>query len=350
MNRDINVVLISCNHEHTEVLEKIKDKYICSRVKIIELPQTFKYKYLNFKKKSHPSVNAMLKKAKKYIKNADILVTTSHGLGTMATKYKITDPKLVIMKHGCGDRAYSFDPVFGEFDLVLVGGHYHRNIMLDKKITSEKQVKVIGYPKFDVPVKVEDIKNKLFNNDNPIVLYNPHWQPRFSSYKSYSKYIIEFFQKNKQYNLIFAPHILLKHWKTHYKYDLNFSEHESDNIHIDFGSPYSSDNSYIKISDIYIGDVSSLVYEFVSLKPRPCIFLNAHNANWKDNLYYRFWEMGTVVNSKSEFEEAFNAALTKNPFAQLQKDRIPEYMDISDTPASIRAASAITELLHSEKS
>ena len=47
-------------------------------------------------------------------------------------------------------------------------------------------------------------------------------------------------------------------------------------------------------ADIYLGDVSSQVYEFL-LEPRPCVFLNGHNVDWKDNPFYFHWTLGQVV-------------------------------------------------------
>lgn len=343
---EFHVQLLSCNSEHTECLLQVKEQYKESNAEIIEIRQPFRFKYLNFKNKSYPSVNAMVSRARSYLKNADAVVTTSHGSAKMFSKFKITKPKLIIMKHGCGDRAYSFDPAYGKYDLVLIGGEHHRRIMLEKNITSENKIKIIGYPKFDIPIKSKDIKNKIFKNDNPVVLYNPHWQPEYSSYNTYSKFILEYFKANVGYNLIFAPHILLKHWKTHYHYNLNLDDYKSDSIYIDFGSRYSADNSYIKIADLYIGDVSSLIYEFIALEPRPCIFLNAHSVNWKNNLYYRFWELGRVVEYKKDFDEIFKLSINDNSFELLQKERIKEYMDIADIPASKRAAIAIKEFLN----
>lgn len=345
-NPGIETILLSSNKDHTDALLKVKSYYPDANVKIIELPQPFRYKYLNIKKKIYPSVNVMIRRAKKYVINADVVVTTSHGMKKMFRKYKILKPKLVIMKHGAGDRKYSFDPTYGEYNLVLIGGEHHLRVMLEKEIVKKEQIKVIGYPKFDYPVDSEKVKSNLFKNTNPIILYNPHWHPKYSSYNKYAKFILEFFQKNNNYNLIFAPHILLYHWSVRYQFDIDLKSYSGDNIHIDFGSSYSTDNTYTTIGDVYIGDVSSLVYEWVALKPRPCIFLNANGAQWENNLYYRFWEMGYVINKKSEFKEVFTRSVKDNSFIQLQKNRIKEYIDITEVPSSKRAANAITEFLN----
>lgn len=344
-NPDIETILLSSNQDHTNAILKAKSFYPDANVKIIELPQPLRYRYFNVKKKIYPSVNAMIKRAKKYVMDADVVVTTSHGTKKMFQKYKIHNPKLVIMKHGAGDREYSFDPAYGNYDLVLVGGAYHFQKMIEKEIVEPKKIKIIGYPKFDYPVESEQIKSDLFKNNNPVILYNPHWHPKYTSYNKYAHYILDFFKKNSNYNLIFAPHILLYHWRVRYRYDVDFKKYASDNIHIDFGSTYSSDNTYTSIGDVYIGDVSSLVYEWIALKPRPCIFLNSNGVSWEHDLYYRFWELGNVVNEESTFPEIFTQTITDNSFNNLQKSRIKEYMDITNVPSSKRAAIAIRELL-----
>src|SRR5690606_12115302 len=69
----------------------------------------------------------------------------------------------------------------------------------------------------------------------------------------------------------------------------------SENIYFDFGSTESVNMTYVKKADIYLGDVSSQVYEFLLIKSRPCIFINVHNIDYKDNLDYRFWKCGDVI-------------------------------------------------------
>ena len=55
----------------------------------------------------------------------------------------------------------------------------------------------------------------------------------------------------------------------------------SDKIRVDLGSPASTDMRYTLPSDVYLGDASSQVYEFL-IKPRHCIFrsLLAQSIVW----------------------------------------------------------------------
>ncbi len=100
-------------------------------------------------------------------------------------------------------------------------------------------------------------------------------------------------------------------------------------------------------ADIYLGDVSSQVYEFL-LEKRPCIFLNAHGINWQEDLNYLNWSFGQVVNNvsvdlKLALEQAF---ATHQQFLKKQQDVFDYtfYADAESTAAE-RGAKAIAELL-----
>ncbi len=57
--------------------------------------------------------------------------------------------------------------------------------------------------------------------------------------------------------------------------------------------------SYTLRADIYLGDASSQVYEFL-VNPRPCLFLNSHEADWDKDPNYAHWHLGPVVASIEE--------------------------------------------------
>ncbi|MBU4485525.1 MAG: hypothetical protein KKD38_01225, partial [Candidatus Delongbacteria bacterium] len=340
------VLCLSCNKEHTGALNKIKKLYPESKTSIIELRQPLRYRFFNFKKKSYPSVNAMIKIAKKYLIDTDCILTTSHGTPKMLAKNKINKQILIYQYHGCGDRKYGFDPGFKRFNYMFLPGIYHQNRLTEEDIIAKEKTFIVGWPKFDYSLKVSPEGEKLFSNDNPVVLYTPHWEPKLTSFNKYSEFLLNYFKINKNYNFIFAPHILIKHWKTHYGYRTDFSEYESDNIIIDFGSDFSTDGTYLNNSDMYIGDVSSMVYEFIAFKQRPCLFLNAHNVAWKDNVDYRFWDYGPVVESQDDFDIKFKEAFSDEKFIEIQKSRIKEYFDLTEENSSKRAAKSILYILN----
>ena len=345
---EFKVILISCSEQHTAILNNIRFLYPENRCEIITLPLPFRFRYLNFKKKSYPSPHSTMTKAASYLKNSDAIISTSHSTVKMCKKLKVTKPKIIYQYHGCGDRKYSFDPSLGAFDFMLLPGKYYLKRLMEEKVTGEQKTAIIGYPKLDYLVNAKHLKEKLFSNDKLVILYSPHWKPELTSYKLWGKQIVEHFYKSRKYNLIFAPHVLIKHWRFHYGYDLNLDKYKCDHIHIDFESLNSVNSSYLHIADLYMGDVSSLVYEWIAIQPRPCIFLNAHNIQWLDNDYYRHWNYGPVVKSLSEMEQKIEEAVQNSSYLKIQKERIVEYMDITDEPSSRRAANAIYNFLIKE--
>jgi len=342
---EYKIQLLSCHPKHTMILNNIKSFYPDSACEIISLPLPFRFKYLNFKMKSYPSPYSTIKFTKKYLLNAEAIVATSHATARTCKKRNITKPKFIYQYHGCGDRKYGFDPKFKDFDFMLLPGKYHQKRLLEENIIEKEQTHIIGWPKLDYPVVIDKVKKELFNNENPIVLYTPHWKPNLGSYNAWAKDILEHFSKSKQYNLIFAPHIQIKHWRAKYKYNIDYDHYKSNNIHIDFGSEYSVNGTYQKIADIYMGDVSSMVYEWIAFKSRPCIFLNAHGVNWKNDVNYRFWNYGPVVTKIEELENKINEAENNSSYLKLQEERIKEYMDLTEKSSSVRAAKAIIEFI-----
>ncbi len=66
--------------------------------------------------------------------------------------------------------------------------------------------------------------------------------------------------------------------------------------------------TYTRAADIYLGDVSSQVYEFLH-RPRSCIFLNSKAVPWRGNPDYAHWRLGQVVSSASGLSRGLEFAL-----------------------------------------
>src|SRR3546814_17702316 len=73
-------------------------------------------------------------------------------------------------------------------------------------------------------------------------------------------------------------------------------------MHIDLGSERSIDMSYTGSADLYLGDVSSQVAEYL-YRPRPCVFLNAQGVDWQEDPNYRFWSLGPGIGRESGREK-----------------------------------------------
>ncbi len=340
------VILISCTRRHTQLLQSIAAHYPDHRCQLVTLPLPFRFKHLNFKKKVYPALQETLPKARPYLRNAKAIIATSHALGKRSRKLKLDHPALIYQYHGCGDRRYSFDPGMDRFDLLLIPGPYYRQRLVKEGVVSEAKIRIVGYPKFDYPVPAHNLKKPLFKERRPIVIYTPHWKPKLSSYPRWGKEILEYFYHSADYNLIFAPHIQLQHWQFRHGYDLDLEPYKADHIHIDLGSIHSIDTTYLRMADIYLGDVSSMVYEFLALQPRPAIFLNPHQIDWQGNVNFRFWELGPVINEFAKLPDVLSEMKGQNPYQALQYQRVPEYIDLQDTPSSLRAAKAIYQFIN----
>lgn len=208
-------------------------------------------------------------------------------------------PPMIHIPHGAGDRAKSYDSRIRHFDNVLVAGKKDKARMIELGLVTEDNCKVTGYIK---PFAVEQIANvlpDLFKEKRPIVLYNPHFCNKLSSWEAFGRPLLTAFSEAPDLNFVFAPHIrLFANASNELREEIeNFAKY--DNIHIDLGSQYSTDMTYTRLADIYLGDVSSQVYEFLN-QPKPCVFIGDENTQWKDNPDYAHWNYGSVCSSVTE--------------------------------------------------
>lgn len=261
-------------------------------------------------------------------------------------------PIMINTFHGAGDRSGGYKGVAG-FDYHLVPGQKYLSRMVAEGLADKDRCAVVGYMKFDrlrnTPAR------KFFDNDRPTVLYAPHFDPAFSSwYGDWGREIIDFFANSNDYNLIFAPHVLMYRRRWHISMEGGWPRRTpavpeqaqyADNIHVDLGSRASIDMTYTQSADIYLGDVSSVVYEFLVI-PRPCIFVNRSGVQWHDNDNFRFWHTGEVIESPAELPHALDVCRTQpEKYRSAQQEAISEAFDLTDTPAAVRAADAIAEFL-----
>jgi hypothetical protein len=158
------------------------------------------------------------------------------------------------------------------FDFLLLPGLKYVDRLKASGYLMPDRYAVTGWPKFEVVRAMHPTRPKLFNDDKPVVVYNPHFDERISSWGKMGLKILDFFAGSKDFNLIFAPHLVLFRRRWRHGASLPSRYRKIPNILIDTGSEASSDMTYMLGADIYMGDVSSQIYEFL-LEPRSCIFL-----------------------------------------------------------------------------
>lgn len=203
-------------------------------------------------------------------------------------------PKLIHIPHGAGDRAVGFEARFRLFDTVLVAGAKDRERLVAEHVVRPDACYVAGPVKIASTLSIQRHRSPLFANNRPVILYNPHFSRKLSSGTAFVRRLAEAIKADGRYNLIIAPHIrMAKHWTAEQRAEWEALAIKGQ-IVVDLGSPRLVDMTYTLGADLYIGDVSSQVYEFL-IRPRPCLFINAHNAAWAGNADYAMWQLGDVV-------------------------------------------------------
>ena len=237
---------------------------------------------------------AVLRYNHQFFKSLDALVSPEMHCVKLRRQRGLANLRMIYVCHGAGDRDGVFDERLYAFDFMLLPGQKYVDRFRALGFLPEQGYALAGYVKFEVINGLNRAAPRLFANDRPVVLYNPHFEATQSSWQSMGLQVLDFFAARPEYNLIFAPHLVLFKRRFRHGAFLPRKYRRVPNIHVDLGSSASVDMSYPRAADIYLGDVSSQVYEFI-LQPRPCIFLNAHAADWTDNPAYAHWLLGQVV-------------------------------------------------------
>jgi hypothetical protein len=291
-----------------------------------------------------------------FFRSFDAVVVSEKTTLLLKTRYGLSNLKLIHTRHGAGDRAIGFNPESAQFDLVLVSGPKIRDRLMADAGLAPGQIALVGYPKFDLCAR-NRFADTFPAPERPTVIYNPHPSPRLSSWFKHGTAVLEAFRNQDRYNLIFAPHVMLfaRQWVVTIdppslaRVQPPGPEYAHEpRIHIDPGSPASSDMSYTNRADIYLGDVSSQVYEFLRT-PRPCLFLNSHGVDWRGDPNYLHWQAGPVLDNADDLLAKIDAAVATHPdYAPTQQALIDATFALSDRPSAERAADAITAFLEGQ--
>ncbi|URD60353.1 hypothetical protein M8312_11250 [Sphingomonas sp. KRR8] len=288
-----------------------------------------------------------------FFRTLDALVVAEKSSTLLKTRYGLDDLVLIHTRHGAGDRAIGFNAASRAFDLVLVSGPKIARRLTEEAGVPPDRLALVGYPKLDL-LPESPTQLPVQASGKPTVLYNPHVSPHLSSWYEDGLTVLEWFAAHPQYNLIFAPHVMLFERPLTVTIDRLTARRpgripkdlaEAPNILIDLGSPAATDMTYTQAADLYLGDVSSQVYEFLE-RPRPCVFLNTHGIDWRNDLNYAFWQAGEVVDDVADLPRALERAWRDHPrYLAAQQRLFAESIDRGDLPASERAADAILRRL-----
>ncbi|HWL63774.1 MAG TPA: hypothetical protein VNQ32_13310 [Steroidobacteraceae bacterium] len=221
------------------------------------------------------------------------ILVTAERTSTVLKRLPGYCPPMVHLRHGAGDRAVGFERRIALFDDLIVAGEKDRRRTIEADLLPPERCHASGYVKLSALRQLRHGAPALFGNNRPVVLYNPHFHPRLSSWR-HARHVIEAIRDSGLFNLIVAPHVRLFAASDRRQRAAWECLAVPDQVLVDLGSPRSMDMTYTLAADLYLGDVSSQVYEFAA-EPRPCVFLDSHAASWHGNPDYLMWEMGEVV-------------------------------------------------------
>jgi len=254
------------------------------------------------------------------IRDAEMILCAERTSTILARLWKQCPP-LVHIPHGAGDRAVGFEKRFELFEHVIVAGKKDRDRLLAAGLVTPEHCTATGPIKLAAILRAGLDRPPLFDNDRKTVLYNPHFTAKLNSFDAFAKKLIEAVVRDGRYNLVVAPHVrMAMGWSTRQRREWEALS-VPGRVIVDLGSPRCNDMTYTCVADLYLGDVSSQVYEFL-IRPRPCLFVNAHGAPWQDSEDYAMWHFGDVVTPEADPIAAIEQAFADHrAYVAWQKER-----------------------------
>jgi hypothetical protein len=292
-----------------------------------------------------PWKQALLWTNRHYFERFDAIATPERT-SLFLRRLGVTGPRLIWTRHGAGDRGVGFADDVHQFNFVLMAGQRIERRLLAQRLIRPGEYRTGVYAKFDWLHPEAQHAAPLFDNDRPTVLYNPHFHRGLSSWPRFGRQVLEQFAQSTRYNLIFAPHIRLFDPPTPARHAPFRAFMGLPHLRIDLGSERSIDMSYVRAADLYLGDVSSQVAEFL-FTPRPCLFLNAHAARWQDDPNYAFWKLGPVSDTPDAIEAQVGHAFASHAqYRDAQQRYFDETFELPrGQPSAALGADAIVEFL-----
>ncbi len=286
---------------------------------------------------------------RQYFRGFDAIATPERT-SLFLRRIGVTRPRLIWTRHGAGDREVGFSRNVRQFDFVLMAGRRIEQRLLDANLIRPGAYSTGVYAKFDWLQQSLDSGTRLFDNTRPTVLYNPHFSPELSSWPRLGMQVLEHFARSERYNLIFAPHVRLFDPPRPSRYKPFAEFMRLPHLRIDLGSERSIDMSYTRAADLYLGDVSSQVAEFVH-RPRPCLFLNPNGHGWRGDPNFAFWNLGPVTRAVDQLEAQIDGAFASHAsYEDAQRRYFQETFELpAQHTSAARGADAIVEFLRNQR-
>lgn len=270
-------------------------------------------------------------------------IVTAERTTTILKRLPGRQPLLVHIPHGAGDRAKGFEPRLRLFDEVITAGEKDRRRMVAEGLVRPEHCHATGYIKLAAIERlspVPDIGAPL-SPERSTILYNPHFARKMSSWTRFGEALVDRIIAEGRYNLIVAPHVRLQEKLGAEEAHAWRRKAVPGRVIVDLGSSKSLDMSYTRAADLYIGDVSSQIYEYL-VTPKPCLFLDAHGVTWRGNTDYAMWSFGEVCVSVDAAMAAIGTAAARHgEFAEIQRAAVADALGDTGAQAPYLAAQVI---------
>lgn len=250
--------------------------------------------------------------------------------------------RFIKTSHGAGSMSARDDPRRRTAWRMLVPSERERWTYLNRGFHPE-QVVATGYVKASFARAIAE-PQRLFADDRPVILYTPHWQRHRSSWWDWGREIVAVLAGQDRFNVILAPHQRLAECEPSVR-DILAGVAGLSHVHVDLDSFALVDGSYTAAADIYLGDTSSQVVEFLAA-PRPCVFLNNRAIDWRATDDHGFWECGDVVDDLGQLQAAIEHAAERHAhYLAAQQAFAASSLGDTSAEAPVRAAREILAAL-----
>ena len=212
--------------------------------------------------------------------------------------------RFIFTTHGAGAPNYNRDGRLRCADRLLFSSDLHDATHLAHGIRQERIV-ATGYVKSAFTPSLT--RQSLFADDRPILLYTPHWQRYRSSWWDWGRDIVDMLVAQDRFNVILAPHQRLHERDLEVAAILERAAKHS-HVHADIDSFAMVDGSYTNMADIYLGDSSSQLLEYIA-KPRPAVLLDSPNMSWRTPDQSDYWRCGDIIKNIAELPAALDSAI-----------------------------------------
>jgi hypothetical protein len=341
--RGVSITSLYADRDTPRHLQRIHDAFGAPPPRTVRLQESVVTRSLRGLKYLGVFKHRVLSDNRDALNRFDAIVSVENTVA-MGREEGIEHPKLIYTPHGFGDRAYAFVPRIVAFDFVLLAGEKTERRMLANRLIRPGDYALTGSVKLETGARLVQSEQPLFAEKRPTVLYNPHFDPKLTSWNRFIQSMLGDFASQDEFNLIAAPHVKLFRRGSEAAKE-GWRSRSTLSIIVDPGSDRSIDTTYLWSSDIYVGDSSSQVYEFLA-RPRPCVFLNAHGVDWQGDLNYVHWHLGDVIDDPAGLMAAIRAAPKRHHlYVERQEAARRATFGEDRGQPSVRAAEAIFDFL-----